>query len=205
MSEIQSQLNELNTLLSSPALAKFQGMETARMWRNEVNAGWIDSLAERLNRGVSVDGTPQLVNEKTGKIHTVESMVEELRERVKLDTITKSAAAEPQIHLTAFQIYAEAKKKDHALKESVETFVSNFVSSHRGYVSKPAVLFALRDKFDNSVLLGIDGWVRSIIDQYVEAAAKEQVHEVSYRDGEPLKLDLGEESSQPLFPNIKNV
>jgi hypothetical protein len=201
---VQEELAELKSILSSPSLKRYTAVEYAQEARNEKRANWLDSFAERLHGKINTVDSPNLINQKTGKIHTVESMVEELRERVKLDTLKKSAETKA-IPLTAFQVYASAKKKENELKQSVEKFISSFISSHRGYVSLPGILFALREKFDNTDLLKIDSWIKKVIADTISQVEESRPQYSENSSGVPVKLDLGEDAIQPLFPNIRNI
>lgn len=80
---------ELNWLLKSPAFGRVNSI--ARQLRNDSVAGWMDEMASRLlNQHSSVEDVKASTNVTAG--HTVESFVEDLRKRVGLDLLEKTAA-----------------------------------------------------------------------------------------------------------------
>ena len=83
---------ELNWILNSPAFSRTNSY--ARELRGHSTAGWMESMLERIvNQGSSVEDVKASTSATAG--HSVESFVDELRKRVGLDSLSKTAADNP--------------------------------------------------------------------------------------------------------------
>lgn len=201
----EATIKQLTELLNSPAFDQLRRQQHASQLRNEATADWITNFMNRMQAG----NVPEyMLNKETGQLHTVESMVESLKQRVGLEQIKKDASM-MEIPLTAKAI--QKKKTDTELtddkKQNVSRFIDDFFSSHRGYADIPAVLYACRDKFGSDV-------VADNLDFFMEAieGAKEKnqspgisVILPSPYQGQPMKVDLQHDLFQPLFEHIKNL
>ena len=86
----QDNLKALFDLLerSKPAFARAEQRSYARDLRNETTANWLDNF---INTQI-VEASDPVINKQTGLKHTVESMVEDYRLRVGLNTLNKEAS-----------------------------------------------------------------------------------------------------------------
>jgi len=203
-------LNEFRRLIDQPAFRRIEQQQQASNWRNEVHADWLDNFMKRIR---PTSDSSVVVNAKTGKPHTVESMVSELKERVKLDSITKTAAQFPLFIATASEEDAEEPEDELSEQErgekleKIREFVENMFSSHRGYVDTPAIIYECRDRF------GVDTVVefKDEIEEIIEESKKHFLHNVSTPllpssyTGQPQTANSAGNEAYPLFENIKNI
>jgi len=208
---------ELQSLLSTPALNKAKGQGIVRSLRNEVQADWVSDFMDKMHSSTekTVDASSHCpVNEKTGKVHTVESMVSELRERVNLDFIDKEAEdakpselKDPVFPLSYTMVSAAFKKKADAVKSEISQFINDLYASHRGGVDKMAVIWSLREKYGIDTLRDLKEFIDSEIESARVRNPNVDVSSMLPRPymGTPTKSNPQADAEQPLFENIKNV
>lgn len=197
-------LRELKMLTESKAWQDIRQAEHVRGLRGEVTANWLDNFMNRMNRLESEKGetskTSHLINAETGRPHTVESMVEELRKRVKLDTLTKSG--ENEIPLSKKM----AKQLEEASMANITLAIENFLSSHRGHADDQAILYYLRDTFGEEEINKISDKITAKITELKKDFAEPLLYDNSLAEsalGQPLKLDESFNNDE-LFSNIKD-
>lgn len=193
-------LEELHKLLNSAEFSGVRQAQHAQNLRGEVTAGWLDSFMNRMYAS-EVKIADHLVDATTGKAHTVESMVAELRDRVKLDILTKSGGDIPLSKKMAEQIV-------NPTMEELETSIRNFLTSHRGYADDQAILYHLRETF------GEDG-VNKLSDKLTEKIKllKTELAEPLVGDhmaedsslGQPLKLEDKDPQNDRMFNSIQEA
>lgn len=185
----EESIQKIKDLMRSPVFDSINRQEQARNLRNEVEADWISNFMSRM----------QQQTHPHAQYATVESVVDELRSRVKLDAIAeKTAAVKSGIYPISFLV-ANADNM-----EEIKDFIRNHLSSHRGYSDVPAIMSDIRDKFGMET-------VDAIGKKKIEAAIKELKDSFGTQDissllgsqytGEPQKADMNE--IVPIFPNIK--
>lgn len=201
----QKAVQQMADLLNGPEFDQMRRQQYAAQLRNDKTADWVSNF---MNRMVSQNVPDHILNKETGQAHTVESMVASLKERVKLDSITKDAGLK-DIPLTAKAI--QKKKTDTELtderKESISRFIDEFFSSHRGYADAPAVLYACREKFNKDMVSENIEFFLKFIQEAKEKNKSPGMSAIlpSAYQGQPLKVDLQHDLFQPLFENIKNL
>lgn len=211
-----NELSALRELLNSDACMKVQRADLVSRARNDATANWIENFMRTMyekSNNLQVDS--HLINEKTGKPHTVETMVESLQERVGLNTIQKEASAYFPLTMKIIadgdskkkESDDEEKPEDDELLESIKQFVDDMFSSHRGYVDNPAVIYALREKFGPDKVSKCQSIIDELLnetrsgfnDQNIMVALPTQYL------GQPMKADPQGASMTPLFENIKGL
>jgi hypothetical protein len=83
-------LADLKEIVRSPIFNVVRRSAEVREWRNETTADWIANFMATMERRQESNPDYQ-IDPKVGEGHNVESMVADLRERVKLDAIKKDA------------------------------------------------------------------------------------------------------------------
>jgi len=198
-------VKQIQELLNAPTFDRIRRADQAASLRNDVHADWITNFMNRMMQNEEVSS--HMVDTKTGQTHTVSSLVDELRERVQLDAISKEASLE-DIPLTAKAIQ---KKKTKSLsddeKQNVSQFIEDMYSSHRGYCDTPAVMYACKEKFGNDLVIDNLNFIQ---DKIMESKDKHKSPGVSAilpspYQGEPMKADPQNDMFQPLFEHIKNI
>lgn len=91
----QKGMEELVELMDTPLFNAVRRTDEVKHWRNEIHADWISNFMHRMQQEMVPEAN--LVDDKTGKAHTVESMVLDLRDRVKLDSLEKSAEYDTEV------------------------------------------------------------------------------------------------------------
>lgn len=194
-------LRELKLLTESKVWQDIRKAEHAKSLRGEVTANWLDSFMNRMYQN-EVNKQEHLVNAKTGKPHTVESMVQELRERVKLDSLTKSG--EPS------EIPLSKKMAEHMHAhdmQSITKAIENFLSSHRGHADDQAILYFLRDTFGEEHINKLSDQITKKIEQLKKEYAEPLLSDEAVADaalGQPLKLDDEDLNNDGIFTNIQD-
>jgi len=207
----QTGIDELRALMEEPifnSVRRENRTDAVRSWRNEVQADWVSNFMNRM-QNTSVDNTnAAIVNDKTGKVHTVESMVESLKDRVKLDSLSKAAREVKDSYLLSKTMILEAssKKKDN-LKFELAQFIDDHFSSHRGGTDDMAVVWALREKYGVDNLRDYEDFIKSKIEQSRARHPDSDMNFVlpSPYMGTPMKADPQGDSQQPMFENMKNL
>lgn len=195
-------LRELKLLTESKAWQDIRKAEHAKSLRGEVTANWLDSFMNRMYQS-EINKQEHLVNAKTGKPHTVESMVQELRERVQLDSLTKSGKPTGELPLSkkmAEQMYA------HDMQEITKA-IENFLSSHRGHADDQAVLYFLRDTFGEEHINKLSDQITKKIEQLKKEYAEPLLGDEALADaalGQPLKLEDEDLNNDQIFTNIQD-
>jgi hypothetical protein len=198
-------LRQIQELINTPAFNIVRRQAEVRNWRNETQADWVTNFMQRMHQQ-----TNEELDAATGEAHTVESKVQELRQRVRLDAIEKQASAE-QIPLSKQMILeAKSKKKDLSgsdTKQQIQRFIEDHYSSHRGYADEPAVIYACREKFGDDRVADNISFIKKMID---EARSRYLTPDIgatlpSPFQGQPMKADPQGDTFQPLFENIKNL
>jgi hypothetical protein len=196
-------LKQVQDLLKDPVFSEIRRRETVRGWRNEVTADWVENFMHRMQ---TTDKSNAPTNPKTGKPHTVESMVEELKERVQLSAINKTAAAFP---LTIKQAEFEKKKisKDDLenAKSKIAEFIDNMYGSHRGYVDAPAALFECRKVFGQDIVHELSDFITDEITKAHKIHSQEGMQAILPAPflGQPQQVDNSEVAK--IFENIKSI
>lgn len=117
----------------------------ARQMRGEETADWLQDFFTSYASG---DPT---INKQTGRKHTVESMVEELKERVRLDSIKKEAIYRPPLRLRLAEILQPMKEEnnpDQLLADMADYVLRHHIRPNHGQSSIVALYEALKDHFD---------------------------------------------------------
>lgn len=197
---------ELARLLNTPEFRKMEQRQVFAGMRNQAEPDWLQSLYSKF---ATLGGTDSQINEKTGQPHTVESMVQELRERVKLDGLTKQASV--RIPLSRIAMEREQEKSEETSKKEREeklpelfNFIEDLFSSHRGFVDTPAVIQECRSKFGNELC---HSFSEEILEQVKKMRDKFDVSSVNFflpSSGQPEKGDSFN-TFTPLFEHVGNM
>ena len=190
------QIQALKVLLQTPAFNQVRRQEVARGLRNEVEADWISNFMQRQQR------------EQAPTQATVESVVQELRDRVKLDSLAKAAGTKtpPLSELEIIKSAVGEANDDTGSADlnEVVKYINDHLSSHRGYADTPAILLALREKFGPDLLdrLGLRR-IKDLIEELKAKFGKQDVKNLlpSVYTGEPAKVDQSQENTT-LFKTI---
>lgn len=199
----EESLSQIRSLMNNPVFDELRRRQAASQLRNDVTASWIDHFMNRMNPS----STNATINQKTGQPHTVESMVEELRERVKLDSITKQASIDFPLVINATVKKKLTPEEKEKFIEKVRTFIENMFSSHRGYVDDPAVIYECRSQFGDEDTIE---FASEIIEEVKKAreslGAKENDSSLpSPYLGQPQRADPTADMFFPLFEHVKNL
>lgn len=196
-------LHDLKMLMESQAWSEIRKADHAKGLRGQVTANWLDSFMNRMYQN-EVTKTTNLVDSKTGKPHTVDSLVADLRERVKLDSLTKSGGEDTAIPLSkklADDMYADDMQK-------IIRAIENFLSSHRGHSDDQAILYFLRDTFGEEKVNKLSDQITKKIEQLKKEYVEPMVNDDSLADaalGQPLKLDDQDlNKDDEIFTNIQD-
>jgi len=218
----EKSLKELHELLMQPSvqsiLQKAQGEDrqiVARNLRNDVQADWLDSFFNRMSQ----ESTASRINKETGKPHTVESMVEEYKEKIGLKSIISQPAEEKLTSVADFDIPLSKKQANDFLKKKELTdldrsavwddilqHISAHLSSHRGYADTPAIVYELRDTFGQGL---IEEFGDKLIKEIIKQKGQYDVGDVHSRlpkapTGQPQKVDLGIREDNEMFKTMKD-
>lgn len=194
-------LRELKLLTESNAWSAVRRVEHAQGLRGEVTANWLDSFMNRMYKN-EVNKESHLINAKTGRPHTVESMVEDLRERVKLDSITKQSSIN-DIPLSKKM----AEQKNELEMQEVSRTIENFLTSHRGHADDQAILYFLRDTFGEEKVNKLHDAILKKIEQLRAELAEPVLVDNSLADaalGQPLKLEDQDLKDDSIFTTIQD-
>jgi len=217
----QNGVNEIQKLMDSPIFDSARRTNTVKSWRNEVQADWVTNFMDQMmHNEAEKNVSSNLIDDKTGKSHTVDSMVEDLKARVQLDMLksaepekieseqpAKPVQAEENFFLSKTMIIeAASKKKDLELKQNVDQFISDFFTSHRGGVDDMAVIWALREKYGIEKLRDLEKFINESI---AVSRQNNPVDNMSFSlpapyMGSPQKADH-QSDMQPLFEHITNM
>ena len=193
-------LQDLYKLLAS-AQEQFdtiRRVDHVRSLRGEVTASWLDNFMDRMNQNMVTES--HLINAETGKPHTVETLVADLRQRVGLDAL---AEKQPEVEIPL------SKKKATLLDfDKIKTSIDNFLSSHRGHTDDQAVLYYLRDLFGEDKVNELSDKITTYI-----AESRKQYDSAIVTDADntailsqPLKFeDQDLKEDEQLFSNIQNA
>lgn len=136
---------ELEWLLSAPRFAADRHQAKARQMRGEQHPEWVDNFFDSLMGSMSVEGSIEVsvkedptINKQTGIRHTVESMVEELAARVKLDAIQKSAS---------FEVPLFVRASNEVLGQIKDYVLRHHVKPNHGHVIVEALYDAVKEQF----------------------------------------------------------
>ena len=171
---------EWQWILSGPAFDR--GSYQARQMRGESRPDWMEAFLMAHSKG---DPT---VNAKTGVRHTVESMVSDLRERVKLDSITKEASAEPPLACKSAQLNSEQQEMLDIMTDYV---VRYFILPERGRSPIPALYESIKDKFGVQAIIIAGGpeTVKDMLKRLKEEHESPNLAEsLPTYDGQPLTV-----------------
>lgn len=132
-----------------------------------------------------------------GEPHTIESMVDDLRDRVKLDSIQKQAGYEPPLFVRAEAEDEHQKNADRLLAGMADYLERHLLKPGHGQSPLPALFEAIKEKF------GIDGVSRAggieKVKVMIEKLKKEHespnpANDLPIYDGSPMMM--GREDSQ---------
>lgn len=206
----------LHGLFAEPVFNKYRQHYYASSARNEVHADWISNVMNTLQNISDTNVSANLINDKTGKVHTVDSMVADLKDRVKLDSIEKAASTKGTKDTKEFPLSALAMGFDSATEEDdakkniiwdkMLTFVESHVNSHHGHADTPAIMHDLRLKFGEDMLneIGIKK-VKDLVERVKGEFHTQDIDALlppAYT-GDPIPLDTAGEVNVPLFENIR--
>lgn len=110
----------------------------ARSLRGESDPEWVHDFFK------SFSAEDPTIDKESGRKHTVESMVEELKNRVKLDSISKIASIcsrEPSL------FFRRAEKTNDLLDEMKDYIERHYLKPGHGQSSRPALFEAIKEKF----------------------------------------------------------
>lgn len=212
-------LAALQSLLNEPSVQSFMRDSNARdraaSLRGEVTANWLDSFLTRMSLDTNNQLEPHLINEATGQLHTVESMVNMYKEQVGLDNITKSADLKIPLSLKASNHGVEempTKKEQEAERarlaevlEDMKKDISHMITSHRGYVDTPAAIYEVREKYGLNEVNAL----KSELLEFIEAAKEEymssnpDVKLPEAGQGMPIRVEHGKGVDDDIFMNIR--
>ena len=201
-------LREIQEIVSSPIFNVVRRSAEVREWRNETTADWIANFMATMERRNESSKPEYEVDLKTGEIHNVESMVADLRERVKLDAIQKGASLNEIPLSKKMVVEAASKKKDQdEEKYLIQQFIEDHYSSHRGHADSPAIIYACRDKFGFDQVADNLKFIEKIIEESREKFRSPNLLSIlpSAFQGQPMKADPQGDSLTPIFENIKNI
>lgn len=195
-------LKQMQDLLQTPAFDRIRRADHAASLRNDVQADWITNF---MNRMLQTNVPDHMIDPKTGRAHTVDSMVADLAERVQLDSISKQASLEPP--LTAKGIQKKKTKLSDEQKSEIAQFIDDLYSSHRGYCDTPAVFYSLKEKFGDDDIIENMSFVEDKIKDTKDKYKSPGVSAIlpSPYQGQPMKADPQADMFQPLFEHIKNI
>jgi hypothetical protein len=192
-------LMDLKMLVESAEWGAIRRVDHARGLRGEVTANWLDNFMSQMYHQ-EVQKSSNLVDAKTGQIHTVESLVAELRERVGLDTLTKSG--------TGHNIPLSKKMAEQVVIPSdVTKAIENFLSSHRGHADDQAVLYYLRDTFGDEQINKISDKITTEIQRLKTQFTGPIVDHNAMEEaamGQPLKLEENDPKNDQIFNTIQD-
>ncbi len=190
---------QLQKLLESDLFTEVRAENKAKSLRGE--SPWFDNFIKSYAKHENVTSS-HLINAKTGRVHTVESMVEELRERVKLDQLSKHAGLSDEVFSSLALSVKQAEAQD--LDNKCQVIVQNFLSAHNGYADNQAVIYVLKDRLgDDYVSQNLTKIEKCIEDCKKEFDLKEK--EIPEGSPEPLKMDPALENRN-IFESIeKNI
>jgi len=151
------ELSELQQIMDglSPLLNAADRSNKVRAMRNEIQADWlsnfIDTIASSQNLSESslkTDDDPT-INKQTGVRHTVESMVEDLRMRVGLSTLAKTASVSDMELGCALNKICSLNEEQVALTESERNSLIIKLEALKETAGKQIVLSARKNNIDN--------------------------------------------------------
>lgn len=171
----------------------------ASQLRNDYVPEWIE---EYLASYAAADPT---LNKETGRKHTVESMVEELKERVRLDAIEKKASIFfPPLRAKLAELAEEKQTPEELLGEMADHILRHHIRPNHGQSSIPALYEALKDQFD---IEGVEkaGGKDRIIDMLEKLRQENQKPNLADAlptyDGSPLQIGREHDEDQAHFLN----
>lgn len=123
---------DLQWLFGSTKLDE-EKLATARRMRGDYMPEWADEFLQ------SFSADDPTINKETGIKHTVNSMVEDLKQRVQLDAIKKSASFQPPLFVKAFEENWQEEVRDYVERHCLKP-------SH-GQMLLPAIYEAVKDQF----------------------------------------------------------
>lgn len=221
-------IEEIRAILSSPALKPYmtrleaeERQIKARNLRDEVNSDWLMDALTRISGVSSVDAIEPkqsaLINEATGKPHTVESMVAFYRDKVGLDAIHKSSefeksemdksASDAPLSTVPADQKTDPKKKDSDIKlNEMIAYIDGHISSHRGYVEAPAIIYDLREVFGSDLVQLHLKNLKDIIESKIKAFEKNKPQDRPRVElySRPQKVNEGIPENTNIFENIKD-
>lgn len=193
-------LKELQLFLESKAYNEIRKQDYARGWRGEITANWLDNFMNRMYK-TEVSKATHLINAKTGKPHTVDSLVAELQDRVGLSLLTKEGNDDiPLSKKMAEQASANSMQE-------IKKAIGNFLSSHRGHADSQAILYYLRDTFGEDTINKFEDNIVQEIDKMRGEYQEPVLMDRSLDDavlGQPLKLDDQDLDKDQMFANIED-
>lgn len=222
-----SALEEIRAILSNPALKPYmtrleaeERQLKARNLRDEVHSDWLMDALTRISGTSSVDAIEPkqsaLINEATGKPHTVESMVAFYRDRIGLDAIHKSSEFNSDMDKSASEIPlstapsaegANIKKKDSNVElDEMMVYIDGHLSSHRGYATVPAVIYDLREVFGPDLVQKYSKQLETAIESKLEGLKKSMTPDRPRVElyNKPQKINEGIPENNNIFENIKD-
>lgn len=218
-------LKELRTLLADPSVQQMLQAEyaedrkvIARNLRNEVCADWLENVFQRLCVDIDSNASHR-TNSETGRPHTVESITAEYRKKIGLDLLLTEANDNPKalkvaatldIAISKKQAQELFKKKDlnrqelGSLWQDIKQYISDHLSSHRGYSDEPAIIYDLREVFSKETVDHFDDEIVKEIAFQKEQCNTESIHNKLPKAplGSPQKVDTGLRENDQLFPGL---
>lgn len=134
-------LNEINKLLTSlePLSRQYEQEHLAKKMRGEVYADWLNNFISRYSPPEQARKNDPTINKETGLQHTVESMVDELANRVGLKALQKTASS------------LEEKEPEAAVTEMRDFLVKAYLEPTNGEASWASMVEGLKGEFDNVI------------------------------------------------------
>lgn len=154
--------------------------------RNGVEPDWVEDFFINYANLTSVDssfasGHP--INAATGQAHTVESMVEELKQRVCLDQISKTASVIP--------LYKKAMEPDQQILNDMSNYIQTYhLKPAHGYPGSEVLFDTIKDKFGMETVMSIGrDRIMEMIDKTKETFKEPNIAEgLPKYDGKPISI-----------------
>lgn len=184
----------LQGIYDLPSVKNILRQEKARTDRGDAVPNWLDAFAESIVASKTVDAKIDDVQGcEANKHHTVESMVKELRKRVKLDDLLKTANYKFPL--------SENQVEDAEIAAEMKNFIDDIFSSHYGRVDTPSVIYELRERFDQDTFDRHSELINKAIKENKEMYSSGEAKLDSFDSGSPIPANMTD-TNFPLFEHV---
>lgn len=192
--ELKEALSFLELL--QPAFARYDGVAQARQLRNSTEPEWVDNFFQIMSSS-SIDPT---IDKKTGIVHTVESMVEDLRSRVGLSGLDKKASFTVALSKKGrFSIEDKEydKMNENQLFEEIRKEIDNYgIKPTSGFIAIEALMDKVKDKFGEDVVhrIGRERLAEFLEKLRNEAIDMSTIDNLPKYEGQPMPIGSNEDN-----------